>query len=87
MAISILGAISPISLSFLHVIADFFIYSRTGEDAFGFYGMWIMGFGAYVLSVLIGLAFAFVRWPRFLIGRFLVPACVVLASYFSLELF
>ena len=60
---------------------DFYLNQRTGEGAFAFYAMWTMGFGAFVLSLVIGLGIGLIKRPRSLNGRFLVAATVVLLLY------
>lgn len=81
LAASALGGIAPLSLAFLYVTFDFYLNQRTGEDAFAFYAMWIMGFWAYVLSLLFGLGVGLIERPHSLIGRFVAAATAVCLLY------
>ncbi len=68
-AASLLGSILPLTAVFIYMTIDFFVYQRSGGEAFGFYAMWIMGFAAYVASLLIGFGLGLLKWPRNLVGR------------------
>lgn len=81
LAASALGSIAPLSFAFLYVSLDFYLNQRTGEDAFAFYAMWIMGFGAYVLSLVVGLGIGKIKRPQNLIVRFTAAATVVCLIY------
>jgi len=85
LAASMLGGIAPLSFIYLYVSIDFYVNQRTGEDAFAFYAMWIMGFGAYVVSLVVGLGLGFLNRPRNMIGRFTAAAAVVCMLFVGTE--
>ncbi len=85
-AASILGGVAPLSAAFLYVTIDFVLNERSGEDAFGFYAMWIMGSSAYVASLIAGIGLSFLIRPRVLIARFATAAGVVVVLYYAFVL-
>lgn len=79
--ISIIGGITPITVTYL---AFFFVLpllpqNSEQDNSWAFHAVWVMSFGAFALSLLIGLCLAFLRKPQALAPRYFLGVFVPFA--------
>ena len=75
-------------MAFLYTGYDFVAHQRSGAESFSFYAMWVMGFAAYVVSLLAGFGLCFIKSPRRFAGRFFVAfgvVCLLIPALLAIE--
>jgi len=76
-----LGSIAPLSALYAVVTIEHILHEHSPEADWAFYAVWVMSFGGYVLSLLIGIGLAFVSKPASILGRFLLAASIPTLFY------
>jgi len=72
----VLGALTPILAFYAEIIVAFMLDPNDRSNAFSFYAGWVMTFGAFVASFIVGALLTFVPRPTSLFGRYLVGCAV-----------